>query len=85
MVFLFYDVVELIVLFIIHIGFWKIINFGQSCSDIFVRDLKHPAGRAFISDWSANGFVIVVYEKFFYSCIGQKILTKLKKKSHRQP
>ena len=26
---------------------------------------KHPAGRAFTSDWSVNSFIMVVYDKIF--------------------
>ena len=29
--------------------------------------LRHPAGIAFTSDWSANSFIMVVFEKFLSS------------------
>ena len=48
---------------------------------MYERTFVHPAGRTVFSHWSANGFIMVVYEKFF----SRKILTELKKLSHRQP
>ena len=42
--------------------------------------IRHPAGRPLTSDWYVNIVVIVVYEKKFWSCFEQKILTGLLKK-----
>ena len=36
---------------------------ARHCTD---RLPSHPAGRAFISDWSTNSFIIIVYEKYFF-------------------
>ena len=61
-------------------------NVEENCFPIFEMTVmftacvKHSAGRALASDWSANSFIMVVCENF-WSCLGQEILTKLKKKT----
>ena len=40
--------------------------------------MAQSTGRALLSDWSGNSFIMVVYEEKFESSFVQKILTEVK-------
>ena len=57
---------------------WADLYPGYACS------VLHIGRRALASDWSINGFVMVIYEKIFSRALDRKLLLSFKIISHRQ-